>query len=74
MTKNIVIDVAKPSDLSPDPLTDLLRQGAPKFLATGVRAEVSEFMAGHADLLDDEGRHRLARRGALPPENWTILS
>jgi putative transposase len=66
MTKNTVIDFAKPSDFSPDPLTDLLRAGAQELLATAVRAEVSEFMAGHVHLLDDEGRQRLVRHGFLP--------
>ena len=47
MTKTTVIDFAKPSDFSPDPLTDLLRAGAQELLATAVRADVSEFMAGH---------------------------
>jgi putative transposase len=41
MTKNTVIDFAKPSDFSPDPLTNLLRAGAQELLATAVRAEVS---------------------------------
>ena len=66
MTKNKVIDFAKPSDFSPDPLTDILRQGARELLATAVRAEVSEFVRGHAHLLDDEGRQRLVRHGFLP--------
>ena len=66
MTKTTVIDFAKPSGFSPDPLTDLLRAGAQELLATAVRAEVSEFIALHADLLDDEGRQRLVRHGFLP--------
>ena len=44
MTKNTVIDFTKPSDFSPDPLTDVLRAGARELLAKAVRAEVSEFM------------------------------
>ena len=66
MTKNTVIGFAKPSDFSPDPLTDLLRAGAQELLATTARAEVSEFMGGHAHLLDDTGRQCLVRRGFLP--------
>ena len=66
MTKTTVIDFAKLSDFSPDPLTDLLRAGAQELLATAVRAEVSEFMAGHVHLLDDEGRQRLVRHRFLP--------
>ena len=66
MTKSTVIDFARPSDFSPDPLTDVLRQGARELLATAVRSEVSEFIASHANLLDDEGRQRLVRHGFLP--------
>ena len=33
MTKNTVIDFTKPSDFSPDPLTDVLRAGARELLA-----------------------------------------
>ena len=66
MTKTTFIDLARPSDFSPDPLTDVLRQGARELLATAVRAEVSEFIASHANLLDDEGRQRLVRHGFLP--------
>jgi putative transposase len=66
MTKSTVIDFVKPSDFSPDPLTDVLRAGARELLASAVRAEVSEFIAGYADLLDDEGRQRLVRHGFLP--------
>jgi hypothetical protein len=35
-------------------------------LVTAVRAEVSEFMVSHAELLDDKGRQRLVRHGFLP--------
>ena len=66
MSKNTVIDFTIPSDFSPDPLTDVLRQGARELLATAVRAEVSEFLAGHVHLLDDAGRQRLVRHGFLP--------
>ena len=66
MTENTVIDFTKPSDFSSDPLTDVLRQGARDILATAVQAEVSAFIAGHAHLLDEAGRHRLVRHGFLP--------
>ena len=66
MTKTTVIDFAKPSDFSPDPLTDFLRAGAQELLASAVRAEVSDFMAGHVHLLDDEGRQRLVQHRFLP--------
>ena len=44
----------------------MLRAGARELLATAVRAEISEFLAGHAHLLDDKGQQRLARHGFLP--------
>ena len=66
MTENTVIGFTKPSDFSPDPLTDVLRQGARDLLATAVQAEVATFIAGHAHHLDDEGRQRLVRHGFLP--------
>ena len=66
MTKTTVIDLARPSDFSPDPLTDVLRQGARELLATVVRAEVSELIVSHPNLLDDEGRQRLVRHGFVP--------
>jgi putative transposase len=66
MTENTVIDFTKPSDFSCDALTDVLRQGARDILATAVQAEVSAFIAGHAHLLDEAGRHRLVRHGFLP--------
>ena len=66
MTENTVIDFTKSSDFSPDPLTDVLRAGARELLATAVRAEVSEFLAGHVHLLDDKGHQRLVRHGFLP--------
>ena len=58
MTKNTVIDFAgpfvRPIDFSPDPLTDVLRAGACELLARAVRAEVSGFIALHADLPERE--------------------
>ncbi len=64
MTENTVIEFAKPSEFSSDPLTDMLRQGARDLLATAVQAEVASFIAGHAHLLDEGGRH-----GFLPERN-----
>jgi len=66
MTENTVIDLTKPGDFSSDPLTDVLHQGARDILAAALQAEVSAFVAGHAHLLDEVGRHRLVRHGFLP--------
>lgn len=66
MTYTTLIEFAKPSEFAPDALTDVLRRGARELLATAVQAEVAEFLAAHADVLDDEGRQRLVRHGSLP--------
>ena len=66
MSKDRIIECTKPSDFSADPLTDVLRRGARELLATAVQAEVSDFIASHAHLLDDDGRRRLVRHGFLP--------
>jgi TPR repeat protein len=47
----------------------VLRQGARELLATAVRAEVSEFIASHANLLDDEGRRLAADQGYARARN-----
>ena len=65
MTKNSY-HFKKPSNFSPDPLTDVLRAGTRELLAIAVRAEVSEFLAGHVHFLDDKGHQRLLRHGFLP--------
>ena len=51
---------------SPDPLTDLLRQGARQLIAQAVEAELNGFLAAHADQTDGAGRRRLVRHGHLP--------
>ncbi len=66
MDHNTVIAFTRPIEFSADPLTDVLREGARELLATAVQAEVSEFFAAQAHLLDDEGRRRLVRHGFLP--------
>ncbi len=66
MDNDTIIKFSKPTGFSSDPLTDLLREGACELLAAAVSAEVSDFLATHKHLLDDEGRQRLVRHGFLP--------
>ena len=66
MTKSIVVPFELPSEFSPDPLTEVIQAGAKELLRTAVQAEVSAFIAQHAELLDGEGRQRLVRHGFLP--------
>ena len=66
MSKSSVVPFELASEFSPDPLTEVIQAGARELLATAVLAEVSGFIAEHADLLDEDGRQRLVRHGFLP--------
>ena len=66
MTKDTVVAFRAPTGFSPDPLTDLLRLGARQLIAQTVEAELSGFLAAHADQTDGDGRRRLVRHGHLP--------
>ena len=66
MTKDTVVAFRAPEEFSPDPLTDLLRQGARQLIAQAVEAELNAFLASHADQTDAAGRRRLVRHGHLP--------
>lgn len=66
MTKDTVVAFRAPEGFSPDPLTDLLRQGARELIAQAVEAELNAFLAAHADQTDGAGRRRLVRHGHLP--------
>jgi len=49
-----------------DQLTEVLRNGARTLLTQAVEAEVSEFLAKHADLKTPDGHRRIVRHGRLP--------
>jgi transposase-like protein len=66
MAKSTVVPFELPSEFSPDPLTEVIQNGAQALLRTAIQAEVSAFIAEHAQLLDEEGRQRLVRHGFLP--------
>ena len=66
MTKDTVVAFRAPEGFSPDPLTDLLRQGARDLIAQAVEAELNAFLTAHADQTDAAGHRRLVRHGHLP--------
>ena len=66
MAKSTVVQFELPSEFSPDPLTEVIQAGAKELLRAAVQAEVSAFIAEHANLLDEQGRQRLVRHGFLP--------
>ena len=66
MTKDTVVAFRTPDGFSPDPLTDLLRQGARDLIAQAVEAELNAFLDAHSGQTDAAGRRRLVRHGHLP--------
>ena len=66
MAKSTVVPFELPSEFSPDPLTEVIQNGAKALLHTAIQTEVSSFIAEHAHLLDEVGRQRLVRHGFLP--------
>ncbi len=67
MHEDTVVSFSHPDRISiEDPLTEVLRFGARRLLADAVEAEVSAFIAEHADLVDEAGRRRVVRHGYLP--------
>ena len=51
---------------SRDALHEILRQGAQQMLAQAIEAEVAEWIAQHAHLIDERGRRQVVRNGYLP--------
>lgn len=50
MAKSTVVPFELPSEFLPDPLTEVIQAGAKELLRTAVQAEVSAFIAEHADV------------------------
>ena len=48
------------------PLDELLREGARRMLQSAIEAEVDDFIVGHAQRADDQGRRLVVRNGSLP--------
>ena len=55
-----------PQESSRDVLTDVLRDGARRMLATAVEAEVEDYVAARAATVDAAGRRCVVRNGHLP--------
>ena len=56
---------------SRDVLTELLRQGAQKMLATAIEAEVQEWLADREHLRNGNGHRQVVRNGRLPKRRLT---
>jgi transposase-like protein len=66
MSKNKIIALKKPGEISEDPLTELLRIGAKRLIADAVEAELQELLSQYAALKNDQGHLQIVRNGYLP--------
>ena len=65
MSDSNVIKLTQPGAFT-DSLTEILRSGARALLTQAIEAEVTEFLAKHADLKTEAGQQRVVRHGHLP--------
>jgi putative transposase len=63
MSKSNVVSMVRPEAVPRDVLTEIARDGARQMLAAALSAEVEGSLASHADLVDEQGRRRVVRRG-----------
>lgn len=66
MTNDTFVAFRAPDGVLPDPLTDLLRQGARVLIAQAVEAELNAFLAAHAGQTYAAGRRWMVQHGHLP--------
>lgn len=69
MSKDKVIELKKPAEISEDPLSELLRAGARQLIAEAVEAELQEFLAQFTHLRTNQGHRQVVRNGYLPERN-----
>lgn len=66
MSKNKVIALKKPGEISADPLTELLRIGARKLITDAVEVELQQLLSQYASLRNEQGHQQVVRNGYLP--------
>ncbi len=65
MGKDDVVALRSPEGFE-DPLTELVRTGARRFIQQAVEAELAELLAQYAGQRDGQGRRAVVRNGYLP--------
>ncbi len=66
MSETTIATLPDPSGFSPDPLTDLIRDGARRLIEQAIEAELTTLLAAFAEDKLEDGRARLVRHGHLP--------
>ena len=66
MSKNKIIGLKKPGEISEDPLTDLLRSGARKLITEAVAIELQQLLSQYSSFRNEQGHQQVVRNGYLP--------
>jgi transposase-like protein len=66
MSNDTITKLPDPSGISPDPLTDVIRDGARKLIEQAIAAELATLLDAFANDKLEDGRARLVRHGHLP--------
>lgn len=66
MLETTIATLPDPSGNAPDPLTDIIRQGARKLIERALETELATLLAAFAEDRLEDGRARLVRHGHLP--------
>ncbi len=66
MSKSKVVELKKPAEISTDPLSELLRNGAQQLIAEAVEAELQSLLSQYTALRDPNGHQLIVRNGYLP--------
>lgn len=66
MNKNKVIEFKKPGEISGDPLTELLRNGAQRLIADAVEVELQKLLSQYDSVKNNQGHRQIVRNGYLP--------
>jgi len=63
MNEGTTASLQFPAPVAGDVLTEVLREGATKMLATAIEAEVAAYLARHAGVRDEQGHRLVVRNG-----------
>lgn len=66
MNNSKILELKKPGEISSDPLTELLRNGARKLIVEAVEAELQELLAQYSEFRNEQGHQLVVRNGYLP--------
>ena len=72
MSKNRIVELKKPGEISEDPLTELLRSGARRLIADAVESELQKLLNQYAAFRNEKGQRQVVRNGFLPEREIQI--